>query len=436
MADNNATEANDKAVLTYPGGSYEMPIVKATDGNDGIALGKLLQETGYVTLDPGYVNTGSTLSNITYIDGANGILRYRGYPIEELAEKATFNEVSYLLINGELPNQEQLNEFNRKIRRHTLVDEDFKDHFSIFPRSSHPMAVIASALNVLSTYYQDSLDPLDPDMQKLNTYRLMAKVPVLAAYSHRARRGQPFMYPDNGLNARQNFLRMMFGYPTEDYEVDPVLTKALDQLLILHADHEQNCSTSTVRMVSSAQANMFVSIAAGFNALSGPLHGGANQAVLEMLQEIKDNGGDATEFMNKVKNKEDGVKLMGFGHRVYKSYDPRAAIVKKTADRVLNHLGVNDDLLEIAVNLEEIALKDDYFIDRKLYPNVDFYTGLIYRAMGFPTDFFTVLFGMGRLPGWIAQHLELVNDKSSRINRPRQVYTGYDERHVIPRKER
>ena len=264
----------------------------------------------------------------------------------------------------------------------------------------------------------------------------MAKVPVLAAYSHRARRGQPFMYPDNGLNARQNFMRMMFGYPTEDYEVDPVLTKALDQLLILHADHEQNCSTSTVRMVSSAQANMFVSIAAGFNALSGPLHGGANQAVLEMLQEIKDNGGDATEFMNKVKNKEDGVKLMGFGHRVYKSYDPRAAIVKKTADRVLNHLGVNDELLEIAVNLEEIALKDDYFIDRKLYPNVDFCTGLIYRAMGFPTNFFTVLFGMGRLPGWIAQHLELVNDKSSRINRPRQVYTGYDERHVIPRKER
>lgn len=413
-----------------------MPIIKATNGNDGIALGKLLQETGYVTLDPGYVNTGSTLSNITYIDGANGILRYRGYPIEELAEKATFNEVSYLLINGELPTQEQLDEFNRSVRRHTLVDEDFKDHFSIFPRTSHPMAVIASALNVLSTYYQDSLDPLDPTMQKLNTYRLMAKVPVLAAYSHRARRGQPFMYPDNSLNARQNFLRMMFGYPTEDYEVDPILTKALDQLLILHADHEQNCSTSTVRMVSSAQANMFVSIAAGFNALSGPLHGGANQAVLEMLQTIKDNGGDATEFMNKVKNKEDGVKLMGFGHRVYKSYDPRAAIVKKIADRVLNHLGINDDLLEIAVNLEQIALKDDYFIDRKLYPNVDFYTGLIYRAMGFPTDFFTVLFGMGRLPGWIAQHLELVNDKTSRINRPRQVYTGYTERHVIPRNER
>ncbi|MEJ4112598.1 citrate synthase [Corynebacterium kroppenstedtii] len=436
MANNNAAEAKDKAVLTYPGGSYDMPIIKATNGNDGIALGKLLQETGYVTLDPGYVNTGSTLSNITYIDGANGILRYRGYPIEELAEKATFNEVSYLLINGELPTQEQLDEFNRSVRRHTLVDEDFKDHFSIFPRTSHPMAVIASALNVLSTYYQDSLDPLDPTMQKLNTYRLMAKVPVLAAYSHRARRGQPFMYPDNSLNARQNFLRMMFGYPTEDYEVDPILTKALDQLLILHADHEQNCSTSTVRMVSSAQANMFVSIAAGFNALSGPLHGGANQAVLEMLQTIKDNGGDATEFMNKVKNKEDGVKLMGFGHRVYKSYDPRAAIVKKIADRVLNHLGINDDLLEIAVNLEQIALKDDYFIDRKLYPNVDFYTGLIYRAMGFPTDFFTVLFGMGRLPGWIAQHLELVNDKTSRINRPRQVYTGYTERHVIPRNER
>ena len=431
-----ASDNDQKAVLHYPGGELDLPIQKATEGNDGISLGKLLAETGYVTLDPGYVNTGSTTSEITYIDGAEGILRYRGYPIEQLAENATFNEVSYLLINGELPNQEELDEFSTKIRRHTLVDEDFKSHFNIFPRDAHPMATLASALNVLSTYYQDSLDPLDPEMQKLNIYRLMAKVPVLAAYSHRARRGQPFMYPDNGLNARENFLRMMFGYPTEDYEVDPVLAKALDQLFILHADHEQNCSTSTVRMVSSSQANMFVSVAAGINALSGPLHGGANQAVLEMLEEIQAAGGDATEFMRKVKNKEDGVKLMGFGHRVYKNYDPRAAIVKKTADEVLSHLGVNDNLLEIAMNLEEIALKDDYFISRKLYPNVDFYTGLIYRAMGFPTDFFTVLFAMGRLPGWIAQHLELVNDKTSKINRPRQVYTGHAERNFIPREQR
>ena len=400
-----------------------MDIVHATEGNDGVALGKMLAETGLTTLDPGYVNTGSTKSAITYIDGANGILRYRGYDIADLANNATFNEVSYLLINGELPNKEQAEEFNTNIRNHTLLDEDFKAQFRVFPRDAHPMSVLASSLNILSTYYQDSLNPLDPDHQKLNTYRLMAKVPMLAAYAYRASKGKPYMYPDNSMNARQNFLRQMFGYPTEPFEDDPVVTKALDKLLILHADHEQNCSTSTVRMVGSSQANMFVSIAAGINALSGPLHGGANQAVLEMLEEIHANGGDATDFMNRVKNKEPGVKLMGFGHRVYKNYDPRAAIVKESAHEILDHLG-GDHLLDLAMKLEEIALADDYFISRKLYPNVDFYTGLIYRAMGFPTDFFTVLFAMGRLPGWIAHYLEQVNDPNAKINRPRQIYTG------------
>lgn len=400
-----------------------MDIVHATEGNDGVALGKMLAETGLTTLDPGYVNTGSTKSAITYIDGANGILRYRGYDIADLANNATFNEVSYLLINGELPNKEQAEEFNTNIRNHTLLDEDFKAQFRVFPRDAHPMSVLASSLNILSTYYQDSLDPLNPEHQKLNTYRLMAKVPMLAAYAYRASKGKPYMYPDNSMNARQNFLRQMFGYPTEPFEDDPVVTKALDKLLILHADHEQNCSTSTVRMVGSSQANMFVSIAAGINALSGPLHGGANQAVLEMLEEIHANGGDATDFMNRVKNKEPGVKLMGFGHRVYKNYDPRAAIVKESAHEILDHLG-GDHLLDLAMKLEEIALADDYFISRKLYPNVDFYTGLIYRAMGFPTDFFTVLFAMGRLPGWIAHYLEQVNDPTAKINRPRQIYTG------------
>lgn len=430
-----ATENKDKAILSYPGGEYEMDIVRATEGNDGIALGKLRDATGLVTYDPGYVSTGSTESAITYIDGEEGILRYRGYAIEDLAEKTTFNEVSYLLIHGELPNQEQLLVFNDEVRHHTLLDEDFKKQFSVFPRNAHPMAVLASSLNILSTYYQDELDPLNPDHLEKATVRLMAKVPMLAAYAHRARHGEPYMYPDNSLNARENFLRMMFGFPTEPYEVDPLLVKALDQLLILHADHEQNCSTSTVRMVASAQANMFVAVAAGINALSGPLHGGANQAVLEMLDEIKANGGDATDFMNRVKNKEPGVRLMGFGHRVYKNYDPRASIIKKTAHEVLEKLG-GDDTLELAMNLEEIALADDYFISRKLYPNVDFYTGLIYRAMGFPTDFFTVLFAMGRLPGWIAQYRELVENPASKIYRPRQIYIGEALRSFVPRDQR
>ena len=425
-----------KAVLHYPGGEFEMDIVKATEGNDGIALGKMLQETGLTTFDPGYTATGSTESKITYIDGGNGILRYRGYPIEQLAEKATFNEVSYLLIHGHLPSEEELAQFNHDIRHHTLLDEDFRRAFSIFPRGAHPMQTLASSVNILASYYQDELDPLNEEQRNLAAVRLMAKVPMLAAYAYRASKGEPYMYPDNNLNARENFLRMMFGYPTADYEVDPVVVDALDKLLILHADHEQNCSTSTVRMIGSAQANMFVSIAGGINALAGPLHGGANQAVLEMLEDIQNNnGGDASDFMNRVKNKEKGVRLMGFGHRVYKNYDPRAAIVKESAHEVLNHLG-GDSLLDLAMELEEIALNDDYFIERKLYPNVDFYTGLIYRAMGFPTDFFTVLFAIGRLPGWIAQFNEQVTDPASKINRPRQIYTGETERDFVPRDQR
>ncbi|WP_175935421.1 citrate synthase [Corynebacterium sp. Marseille-P4321] len=426
-----ATENNQKAVLQYPGGEYEMPIKEATEGQSGIELGNLLGETGYVTFDPGYVSTGSTESKITYIDGAEGILRYRGYDIADLANNATFNEVSYLLINGELPTSEQHEAFSNDIRHHTLLDEDFKAAFNVFPRNAHPMAVLASSVNILSAYYQDQLNPLDEEQLDKATVRLMAKVPMLAAYAYRASRGKPYMYPDNNLNQTENFLRMMFGYPTEDYEVDPVLSTAMEKLFILHADHEQNCSTSTVRMIGSAQANMFVAIAGGINALAGPLHGGANQAVLEMLEDIKNNhDGDATDFMNRVKNKEKGVRLMGFGHRVYKNYDPRAAIVKDTAHEVLEHLG-GDELLDLAIDLEEIALKDDYFVQRKLYPNVDFYSGLIYRAMGFPTDFFTVLFAIGRLPGWIAQYREQL-EMNTKINRPRQIYTGETKREFVP----
>ena len=429
-----ASEDN-KVVLQYPGGEYEMDIKQSTEGDSGFDISKLRNETGLVTFDPGYTSTGSTESKITFINGEEGILRHRGYDIADLAENASFNEVSYLLIKGHLPNEEELSHFNREIRHHTLLDEDFKAAFNIFPRNAHPMAVLASSLNILSAYYQDQLDPLDPEQLDKATVRLLAKVPMLAAYAYRASQGKPYMYPDNSLNARENFLRMMFGYPTEEYEVDPVVAKALDKLLILHADHEQNCSTSTVRMIGSAQANMFVSIAGGINALSGPLHGGANQAVLEMLEDIQNNhDGDATDFMNRVKNKEKGVRLMGFGHRVYKNYDPRAAIVKETAHEIIEHLG-GDPMLDLAMKLEDIALNDDYFVSRKLYPNVDFYTGLIYRAMGFPTDFFTVLFAIGRLPGWIAQYREQL-EINTKINRPRQIYTGESLRKVTPRNER
>ena len=418
---------DDTATLRYPGGELDLEIVHATEGSDGIALGPLLAKTGYTTFDQGFVNTASTKSAITYIDGDAGILRYRGYPIEQLAEKSTFIEVSYLLIYGELPTDEQLAEFTTRIQRHTLLHEDLKRFFDGFPRNAHPMPVVSSAVNALSAYYQDSLDPLDKSQVELATIRLLAKLPTIAAYAYKKSVGQPFLYPDNSMSLVENFLRMTFGLPAEPYQPDPEIVRALDMLLILHADHEQNCSTSTVRLVGSSQANLFTSISGGINALWGPLHGGANQSVLEMLERIRSEGGDVKEFVRKVKNREDGVKLMGFGHRVYKNYDPRARIVKEQADKILGKLGGDDELLNIAMGLEEAALTDDYFVERKLYPNVDFYTGLIYRAIGFPTRMFTVMFALGRLPGWIA-HWREMHEEPNKIGRPRQIYTGYLER--------
>jgi len=421
---------DDNATLRYPGGELDLEIVHATEGADGIALGPLLAKTGYTTFDQGFVNTASTKSAITYIDGDAGILRYRGYPIEQLAEKSTFIEVSYLLIYGELPTPIQLEEFTTKIQRHTLLHEDLKRFFDGFPRNAHPMPVLSSAVNALSAYYQDSLDPLDHDQVELSTIRLLAKLPTIAAYAYKKSVGQPFLYPDNTLSLVENFLRMTFGLPAEPYFCDPEIVNALDMLLILHADHEQNCSTSTVRLVGSSQANLFTSISGGINALWGPLHGGANQSVLEMLETIRADGGNVREFVRKVKDREDGVKLMGFGHRVYKNYDPRARIVKEQADKILGKLGGDDELLTIAKTLEEAALTDDYFVERKLYPNVDFYTGLIYRAIGFPTRMFTVMFALGRLPGWIA-HWREMHEEPNKIGRPRQIYTGYGERDYI-----
>jgi citrate synthase len=426
-----ASLVDDTATLRYPGGELDLQIVHATEGPDGIALGSLLAKTGYTTFDGGFVNTASTKSAITYIDGDAGILRYRGYPIEQLAEKSTFMEVSYLLINGELPDKEQLDVFTTQIQRHTLLHEDLKRFFDGFPRNAHPMPVLSSAVNALSAYYQDSLDPADPAQVELSTIRLLAKLPTIAAYAYKKSVGQPFLYPDNSLTLVENFLRMTFGFPAEPYAVDPEIVRALDMLLILHADHEQNCSTSTVRLVGSSQANLFTSISGGINALWGPLHGGANQSVLEMLERIRVQGGDVREFVHRVKNREGGVKLMGFGHRVYKNYDPRARIVKEQADKILGKLGGDDDLLDIAKELEEAALTDEYFIERKLYPNVDFYTGLIYRAIGFPTRMFTVLFALGRLPGWIAHWREMHDEGDSKIGRPRQIYTGYGERDYV-----
>ncbi|ABY22914.1 citrate synthase [Renibacterium salmoninarum ATCC 33209] len=416
------------ASLRYAGGELELPRIKAAEGNDGYDVSKLLKDTGAVTYDPGFMNTAATTSAITYIDGDAGILRYRGYPIEELAQHSNFLEVSHLLIYGNLPTGNELSEFDQKIRRHTLLHEDLKGFFGGFPRDAHPMPVLSSAVSALSTFYQDSLDPFDDDQVELSTIRLMAKLPVIAAYAHKKSIGQPMLYPDNSMNLVENFLRMCFGLPAEPYELDPVMAKALDLLLILHADHEQNCSTSTVRLVGSSNANMFASISAGINALFGPLHGGANEAVLNMLRQIQASGDPVEKFIERVKNKEDGVKLMGFGHRVYKNYDPRAKIVKSVADDVLSRLGGNDELLDIAMKLEEKALTDQYFVDRKLYPNVDFYTGVIYKAMGFPEKMFTVLFALGRLPGWIAQWREMMKDPATKIGRPRQLYTGEPER--------
>jgi citrate synthase len=426
------TASTPDVSLRYSGGELPLAVKHGTEGSDGIDTSKLLATTGKVALDIGFVNTASCTSAITYIDGDAGILRYRGYPIDQLAEKSSFLEVTYLLIYGELPSADQLAEFDGRLRRHTLLHEDLRQFFNGFPRDAHPMPVLSSAVSALSTFYQDSLDPFDDEHVEISTLRLLAKLPTIAAYAYKKSVGQPFLYPDNSHGLVENFLRMTFGFPAEPYEADPDLVKALDMLFILHADHEQNCSTSTVRLVGSSHANLFASVSAGINALFGPLHGGANQSVLEMLESIQREGGDIPSFVTRVKNKEPGVKLMGFGHRVYKNYDPRAAIVKKTADTVLDKLGGNNELLDLARQLEEIALSDDYFVERKLYPNVDFYTGLIYRAMGFPTRMFTVLFAIGRLPGWIAQWREMIADPTTKIGRPRQIYTGATERNYVP----
>jgi citrate synthase len=426
-------EIAEPAVLTMPDGvTLELPLAEASEGAAGADISKLLSKTGLVTYDPGFANTASCRSEITYIDGDAGILRYRGYGIDELAIGSSFVEVSYLLIYGELPTSDQLQAFADKIRRHTLLHEDLKRFFDGFPRDAHPMPVLSSAVSALSTFYQDSLNPFDAEQVELSTVRLLAKLPTIAAYAYKKSIGQPFLYPDNSLGLVENFLRMTFGLPAEPYEPDPSVVRALDLLLVLHADHEQNCSTSTVRLVGSSQANLFASVSAGINALFGPLHGGANQSVLEMLEGIRRDGGDVAAFVERVKSKEPGVKLMGFGHRVYKNYDPRAAIVKQTADEILSAMGKRDDLLDIAMELEGFALSDDYFIERKLYPNVDFYTGLLYRAMGFPTRMFTVLFAIGRLPGWIAQWHEMINDPQTKIGRPRQLYTGPLQRPFVP----
>ena len=419
------------AKLVLPDGKEtQLNVIVGSENEHAIDISSLRAQTGYVTLDTGYMNTGSTKSAITYLDGEAGILRYRGYPIEELAEQSDFVETSYLLINGHLPSKDERAKFSNQLTRHSLIHEDMHQFFAGYPPTSHPMAVLSAMVTSLSAYYPDSLDR-NSDVD-LHITRILSKVRTIAAFAYKKSIGQPLMYPKNSLKYGANFLHMMFAVPSEDYEVSPVLEKALNQLLILHADHEQNCSTSTVRMVGSSQANLFASVSAGINALFGPLHGGANQQVLEMLQRLQESGEKPEDFMRRVKDKEAGTRLMGFGHRVYKNYDPRASIIKETADGVLNQLGVDDPLLDLARRLEAIALADDYFVQRRLYPNVDFYTGLIYKAMGFPSRMFTVLFALGRLPGWIAQWREMMADPDTKIGRPRQIYIGEPERVYAP----
>ncbi len=427
----NVIDVSD-TFLRYPGGELPLARIPAVDGSDGLDVSGLMRETGCVALDPGFVNTAACTSTITYIDGDKGILRYRGYPIDQLAAQSSFVETSYLLIYGELPTAQALADFTEQLTIHTMLHEDLKNFFDGFPSDAHPMPVLSSAVSALSTFYQDSLDPFDPAQVDISGIRLLAKLPTIAAYSHRKSLGRPLLYPDNSLSYVDNFLWLTFGEPVEPYLVDPVIARAVDMLLILHADHEQNCSTSTVRLVGSAHANLFASVSAGINALFGPLHGGANQAVLKMLEKIRQSDGGVARFVEQVKNREDGVKLMGFGHRVYKNYDPRATIVKQACDDVMARLNVDSPLFEIALRLEEVALSDDFFISRRLYPNVDFYTGLIYSALGFPSKMFTVLFALGRLPGWIAQWREMIADPATKIGRPRQVYVGSPERDFVP----
>lgn len=419
---------SDKAHINFNDQSYELPVTEGSENEKAIDISKLRGESGLITIDPGFKNTGSTKSAITFLDGEKGILRYRGYSIEDLAEKSTFIEVSYLLIYGELPTQEELTNFRNEITQHTLVHEDIKMILEGFPSNAHPMGVLSSLVTSLTAFYPKSLDPnRSAEGVNKSIIRILAKMPTFAAWAYKNEIGHPVNYPDNNLDYCSNFLKMMFALPSEDYKVDPVVASALDKLLILHADHEQNCSTSTVRIVGSSHASMYVSISAGINALWGPLHGGANQAVIEMLENIKADGGDTKKWMAKAKDKNDPFRLMGFGHRVYKNFDPRAKIIKKAADDVLEKLGVNDPILDIAKGLEQEALNDQYFVDRKLYPNVDFYSGIIYRALGIPVDMFTVMFALGRLPGWIAQWKEM-RENGEPIGRPRQIYTGHNHR--------
>ncbi|CCH55712.1 citrate synthase I [Fibrisoma limi BUZ 3] len=424
------------AELTVDGKSFQFPTVEGSEHEKAIDISNLRDHTGYVTLDKGYKNTGATQSAITFLDGEQGILRYRGYSIEELAAKASFLEVAYLLIYGELPTNEQYTTFENAIRRHTLVNEDMRKIFEGFPVNAHPMGVLSSLVSAMSTFYPDSYDDKAEDKTDLHIIRLLAKLPTMATWSYKKSQGHPVNYPKNTLDYIPNFLHMMFALPVEEYTVDPVVADALNVLLILHADHEQNCSTSTVRLVGSSRANIYSSVSAGINALWGPLHGGANQEVIEMLEDIRNDGGDVAKYVEMAKNaKQTGFRLFGFGHRVYKNFDPRAKIIKKAADDVLSKLGVNDPVLEIAKGLEEAALNDDYFIQRKLYPNVDFYSGIIYRALGIPTNMFTVMFAIGRLPGWIAQWLEMRAQKEP-IGRPRQIYTGSTMREFVPMENR
>ena len=422
------------AKLIWDGKEIELPVVRGTEDEVAIDISKLRAQTGLITLDYGFVNTGSTESAITFIDGDIGILRYRGYDIEDLAEQPhpSFLETAWLLIYGELPTEAERDRLSAEIRKHTMLHEEIKRFYDGFPKDAHPMATLASVVNALATFYQTSEDPHDPEHVRISIIRLLAKLPTIAAYSYKKSIGQPFLYPDNSLDLIENFMRMMFAVPTEPYEASPTVVHALKQLLILHADHEQNCSTSTVRLVGSSDANIYASIAAGINALWGPLHGGANQAAIEMLEWIRDNGGDVRDAVRRAKDPNDDFRLSGFGHRVYKNYDPRAKILKGTAERVLKELESKDVLFDIALELEDVALTDDFFIERKLYPNVDFYSGLIYRAMGFPTNMFPVLFAIGRLPGWIAHWKEGHENPNTKIGRPRQIYTGPTERKYVP----
>lgn len=429
---------SDFAELHYGGQVYKLPVIEGTEKEKAIDISKLRADSGLITIDPGFKNTGSTTSAITFLDGEEGILRYRGYPIEQLAEKSSFLEVSYLIIYGKLPSAAELDKWTTEITHHTLIHEDFKRILEGFPSNAHPMGVLSSLVTSLTAFYPESLDPnRSGDQVRKSIVRLMAKMPTLAAWSYKNEIGHPTVYPKNALDYTSNFLRMMFSTPAEDFEIDPVVADALDKLLILHAEHEQNCSTSTVRVVGSSHASLYSSVSAGINALWGPLHGGANQAVIEMLEAIKADGGAAAadKYLAKAKDKNDPFRLMGFGHRVYKNFDPRARIIKKAADNVLNKLGVNDPVLEIAMKLEEAALNDPYFVERKLYPNVDFYSGIIYRALGIPTTMFTVMFAMGRLPGWVAQWMEMRTNNEP-IGRPRQIYTGETIRDYVDIKNR